>query len=141
MLACTKDCLSTVQTLVNSGASLSLRNKDGWNPFHIAAREGHAVIVSFLLESLPNSKHWDTTSKNGRTPLHTAALHGRADIVKILRDRLGWCVNVHIIMQCSAFYLRCTYTCEKYCRDVYASRASAVLPFTQSELSSHFITG
>jgi len=27
-----------VETLVQHGASLGLRNKDGWNPFHIACR-------------------------------------------------------------------------------------------------------
>ncbi len=87
MLACTKDCLCTVQTLVNYGASLLLRNKDGWNSFHIACREGHTAIVNFLLDSLPDREHWSTISKNGRTPLHTAALHGRADVVRILKNR------------------------------------------------------
>ena len=70
MLSCTKDCFDVVQTLVDNGASLSLKNKDGWNSFHIACREGHCNIVSFLLDSDPLC--WDTRSKNGRTPLHTA---------------------------------------------------------------------
>lgn len=87
MLACTKDSLGTVQTLVSYGASLLLRNKDGWNPFHIACREGHVDIVRFLLDTKLNSSHWDTVSKNGRTPLHTAALHGRLPVMRILRDR------------------------------------------------------
>ena len=87
MLACTKDSLGTVQMLVSYGASLVLRNKDGWNPFHIACREGHITVVSFLLSSHPGSKHWDTVSNNGRTPLHTASLHGRVYIMKLLKDR------------------------------------------------------
>ena len=70
MLACTKDSKETVELLVRSHASLSLRNKDGWTPFHIACREGHRAIVSFLLDSDPQC--WDTRSSNGRTPLHTA---------------------------------------------------------------------
>ena len=38
MLACTKQNLPVVEELVNGGASLSLVNKDGWTPFHIACR-------------------------------------------------------------------------------------------------------
>ena len=38
MLACTKENLAVVEALVDSGASLSLVNKDGWTPFHIACR-------------------------------------------------------------------------------------------------------
>ncbi len=38
MLACTKDDVETVRLLVENGASLSLRNKDGWTSFHIACR-------------------------------------------------------------------------------------------------------
>ena len=70
MLACTKDHLPTIQSLVEHGASLSLRNKDGWTPFHIACRGGSYEVVRFLLETDPRC--WDTKSKNGRTPLHTA---------------------------------------------------------------------
>ena len=38
MLACTKANLEVVEALVQNGASLSLVNKDGWTPFHIACR-------------------------------------------------------------------------------------------------------
>ena len=38
MLACTKESVAIVEALVSSGASLSLVNKDGWTPFHIACR-------------------------------------------------------------------------------------------------------
>ena len=38
MLACTKGNLAVVEELVKNGASLSLVNKDGWTPFHIACR-------------------------------------------------------------------------------------------------------
>lgn len=72
MLACTKDRLSIVQTLVSCGASLNLTNKDGWTPLHIACRQGNPDIVSCLLDTAPQC--WDTTSKNGRTPLHTAGM-------------------------------------------------------------------
>ena len=38
MLACTKDSKAVVDTLLHLGASLKVRNKDGWTPFHIACR-------------------------------------------------------------------------------------------------------
>ena len=38
MLACTKDSKEVVETLLRLDASLKLRNKDGWAPFHIACR-------------------------------------------------------------------------------------------------------
>ena len=70
MLACTKDNLPTVRTLVSSGASLNLRNKDGWTPLHVACRQGNVDIVRYLLDTEPQC--WETSSNNGRTPLHTA---------------------------------------------------------------------
>ena len=70
MLACTKDDQGMVKVLVRAGASLSLKNKDGWTPFHVACREGHPEIVDFLLDA--DDACWETVSKNGRTPLHSA---------------------------------------------------------------------
>ncbi len=69
MLACTKQNDVIVKLLIEHGASPSLRNKDGWNSFHLACREGNAYIVSYLLTVDPTL--WQSRSKNGRTPLHT----------------------------------------------------------------------
>ena len=38
MLACSKCNLQVIVSLIENGASLHLRNKDGWTPFHIASR-------------------------------------------------------------------------------------------------------
>ena len=46
MLACTKENKDIVNVLLQNQASLSLRNKDGWTPFHIACR--HELKFSFL---------------------------------------------------------------------------------------------
>ncbi len=70
MLACTKQDVITVKTLLGHGASLSLTNKDGWTPFHLACREGCKEIVHLLLETSPEC--WNSASNNGRTPLHSA---------------------------------------------------------------------
>jgi ankyrin repeat protein len=110
MLACTKDNREMVEILVGYGASLALKNKDGWNSFHIACREGHPNIVQFLLDT--DSVCWETVSKNGRTPLHSAgergerereifdifvllslhitALHGMLETLSILHTRYDW---------------------------------------------------
>ncbi|XP_070558988.1 ankyrin repeat domain-containing protein 16-like isoform X2 [Ptychodera flava] len=91
MLACTKSNLRVIQELVNHGADLRLRNKDGWNCFHIAAREGHTDILKYILDC--NNDIWDTVSKNGRTPLHTAALHGNLEAVKLFLQQCTYKVD------------------------------------------------
>uniref|UniRef100_A0A803V2M5 Ankyrin repeat domain 16 n=1 Tax=Ficedula albicollis TaxID=59894 RepID=A0A803V2M5_FICAL len=70
MMACTRKNLEVIKTLVEHGANPLLRNKDGWNCFHIASREGHPEVLQYLLDVSPNC--WDTESTTGRTPLHTA---------------------------------------------------------------------
>ena len=82
MLACTKENTEMVKVLVGYGASLSLRNKDGWTPFHIACREGHPDIVHFLLDT--ERSCWETVSKNGRTPLHTAGENGEVCTLELI---------------------------------------------------------
>ncbi|KAK3103797.1 hypothetical protein FSP39_021966 [Pinctada imbricata] len=84
MLACTKHDLDVIRILVEHGANLNLVNKDGWNPFHIACREGDIQVMKYLLSK--DTQSWDTVSKNGRTPLHTAALHGNTEAVSYLLD-------------------------------------------------------
>lgn len=70
MMACTRKNLEVIKTLVEHGANPLLRNKDGWNCFHIASREGHPEVLQYLLDVSPTC--WDTESTTGRTPLHTA---------------------------------------------------------------------
>ncbi|XP_006891941.1 PREDICTED: ankyrin repeat domain-containing protein 16 [Elephantulus edwardii] len=86
MMACTRKTLEVVQCLVEHGANPLLKNKDGWNSFHIASREGDPAILEYLLTVSPTV--WKTESKIKRTPLHTAAMHGRVEAVKVL---LTWC--------------------------------------------------
>ncbi|XP_032329849.1 ankyrin repeat domain-containing protein 16 isoform X1 [Camelus ferus] len=85
MMACTRRNLEVVQDLVEHGANPLLKNKDGWNSFHIASREGDPLILQYLLDVCPAA--WKTESKTGRTPLHTAAMHGCLEAVKVLLER------------------------------------------------------
>lgn len=70
MMACTRRNLGVIQELLRYSADPSLRNKDGWNSFHIACREGDPQVVQHLLDVAPDV--WLTESKTRRTPLHTA---------------------------------------------------------------------
>ncbi|XP_058718088.1 ankyrin repeat domain-containing protein 16-like [Poecile atricapillus] len=85
MMACTRKNLEVIKTLVEHRANPLLRNKDGWNCFHIASREGHPEVLRFLLDVFPNC--WDTESTTRRTPLHTAAMHGCSQVVELLLER------------------------------------------------------
>ncbi|KGL75877.1 Ankyrin repeat domain-containing protein 16, partial [Tinamus guttatus] len=85
MMACTKANLEVIELLVEHGANPLLKNKDGWNCFHIASREGHLPVLQYLLHVSPTC--WDTESTIKRTPLHTAAMHGRLDVVELLLAR------------------------------------------------------
>ncbi|XP_051007398.1 ankyrin repeat domain-containing protein 16 isoform X2 [Acomys russatus] len=85
MMACTRKNLEVIQDLVAHGANPLLKNKDGWNSFHIASREGDPVILRYLLTVCPDA--WKTESKIRRTPLHTAAMHGCFEVVQELLDR------------------------------------------------------
>ncbi|XP_044042961.1 ankyrin repeat domain-containing protein 16 isoform X2 [Siniperca chuatsi] len=88
MMACTRRNLSVIQELLRHGADPALRNKDGWNSFHIACREGDPLVIQHLLLVTPDV--WRTESKTRRTPLHTAAMHGCEETVRILLERCGY---------------------------------------------------
>uniref|UniRef100_A0A8B9V0M5 Ankyrin repeat domain-containing protein 16 n=1 Tax=Anas zonorhyncha TaxID=75864 RepID=A0A8B9V0M5_9AVES len=88
MMACTRQNLEVIKDLVEHGANPLLKNKDGWNCFHIASREGHGQVLSYLLAASPSC--WDTESTTRRTPLHTAAMHGCRDAVELLLERCGY---------------------------------------------------
>ncbi|XP_062338799.1 ankyrin repeat domain-containing protein 16 [Osmerus eperlanus] len=88
MMACTHQNLGIIQELLSHGADPTLKNKDGWNSFHIACREGDPIVIQHLL--LVSPEVWRTESKILRTPLHTAAMHGCEEVVGILLQRCGY---------------------------------------------------
>ncbi|KAM8972140.1 ankyrin repeat domain-containing protein 16 [Pelodytes ibericus] len=88
MMACTRKKLNVIQDLIEHGANPMLKNKDGWNCFHIASREGDLSIICYLLDVWPGI--WDTESKIKRTPLHTAAMHGCFEVMDVLLERCNY---------------------------------------------------
>ena len=55
MLACTKDNVAVIRELLESGADVLLKNKDGWTPFHIACRS--VLDTMFTTTSLIDHQH------------------------------------------------------------------------------------
>ncbi|CAL5348135.1 unnamed protein product [Camellia sinensis] len=62
----------------------SIAAKNGYDPFHIAAKQGHLEVLKELLHSFPNLVM--TTDPSNSTALHTAAAQGHIDIVNLLLE-------------------------------------------------------
>lgn len=75
--------------LINGGADVNSKQKDGYIPLHLASSRGFSGVVSLLLQrgAAINEKGLD-----GKTPLHRASFNGYQDICKILVGS-GACVN------------------------------------------------
>ena len=56
MLACTKNNVAVIKELLESGADVLLKNKDGWTPFHIACRSVPDTMFTLSL-LLIDKKH------------------------------------------------------------------------------------
>ena len=73
--------LDEVMELVEKGADVNAKDKDGWTPLHYAASNGYLDVVKFLVE---NGADVDAEDKDSQTPLHVAAFFGHLDVVKFL---------------------------------------------------------
>jgi hypothetical protein len=70
--------------LVNAGADLSSKTKNGNSVFHGAAYSNNSEILNFLV-GFPKIKYLlDKKNKEGKTPLQIAALNGKAGAFKRL---------------------------------------------------------
>ena len=74
--------LDVVEALIGSGASPSKTMWDGASPLFLAAQNGHARVLVYLLDqpSLP----LDTQRRDGASPLWIAAQMGHEDCVRLL---------------------------------------------------------
>ncbi|KAE8686717.1 hypothetical protein F3Y22_tig00111029pilonHSYRG00018 [Hibiscus syriacus] len=63
-------------------ASITARN--GYDPFHVAAKQGHVEVLKELLGTFPNSVM--TTDLSCTTALHTAAAQGHIEVVNLLLE-------------------------------------------------------
>ena len=53
----------------------------GWTALHLAAREGHLVVVKLLLDSGASAR---SRNDHGRVPLWYAAAEGRQEVLALL---------------------------------------------------------
>lgn len=62
----------------------SIKARSGYDPFHIAARQGYIEVLKELISVYPNLAM--TTDPSNTTALHTAATQGNIDVVNLLLE-------------------------------------------------------
>ena len=77
--------VSVLKLLHEQGASLTLADKDGNTPLHLAAMEGFPGVVSYLL---PHYEDEEIQNSEGASVLHLASDYGRVKVVESLLP--GW---------------------------------------------------
>lgn len=87
LLACTRGYYADAQHLVQIGADIAARDKQGLSALHFAAAHGHLDLVSFLWSK---GAELDWESPDGRSPLHLAALKGHSSVVHFLLSKQAW---------------------------------------------------
>ena len=88
--------IAAVSALIDGGADVNEKDKDGWTPLHIAADKGQTEIALALIKARADVNAKD---EDGWTPLHSAAFLGQTEIALALikagadihgTDRDGW---------------------------------------------------
>ncbi len=74
-----------LQLLLDKGANIETKDKDGWTPLLSATVNGHEAVVQLLLDKGANIEAKD---KDGWTPLLLAAENGYEAVVQQLRSHL-----------------------------------------------------
>ena len=72
MCASFKGLTDSISLLVEYGAKVELKNKDGWTAFHLCCAEGHDQTAKWFLDHFDCV--WDTQSNNGTSPLHSGVI-------------------------------------------------------------------
>ncbi|KAL7917950.1 ankyrin repeat-containing domain protein [Trichoderma austrokoningii] len=79
--ACSNGNEQIAQTLISSGADISLATWSGQTPLHLAARNGHLKLVRILLKS---GSEVNSVDFRKATPLHSAAEAKQTEIAELL---------------------------------------------------------
>ena len=76
--------ISLARQLLESGADINHRDKEGYSPLHMAVYKGHSHFIDFLLD---NHAIIDILDQHCRPPLMLACWRGHMDIVQMLIAR------------------------------------------------------
>ena len=68
--------------MIKHGADVDSRDKWGYSPLHLAARDGHKEIGSLLIHS---GADIEAKTNGGESPLDVAVRKGRKDVTALLR--------------------------------------------------------
>ena len=83
-LASERGHVTTARMLIERGADLSAKNKDGETPLHLASQAGQVEVACMLIE-----RGADPSARNndGETPLHLASRSRQVEIARMLIER------------------------------------------------------
>jgi hypothetical protein len=73
--------LDICRLLIDKGADIEAKDREGWTPLHWAAQRGHIEVVRLLCD---HGADIEACGKNGNRPLHWAATCGHISTVKEL---------------------------------------------------------
>merc|ERR1712038_1131234 len=82
MFASFNNRTEVVRFLVQEGANIELKRKDGGHAAYAAAEQGNLKILNFLVQNAPDVV--DMKGFQGRTPLGGAVIDGHLNVVKYL---------------------------------------------------------
>ncbi|KAL2136887.1 hypothetical protein VTI74DRAFT_613 [Chaetomium olivicolor] len=106
--ACITGNLSLLTVLLRHNADLRIPDSEGMQPLHYAARKGHALILTALLQYPPFPLDINTpTTTQGLTPLMLAAESGHDFLLHLLLHTHGASVDHTNAAGCDALYLAC----------------------------------
>lgn len=71
-------------TLIKAGAGVLAKGGNGWEPLHLAARNGLTTFMGYVLEN--QEINWQT---EGEKIIYGAAITGKLEILKLVFKKLG----------------------------------------------------
>lgn len=79
-------CVEIVMELIKfyEAATVAVKARNGYDPFHLAVKQGDVEILKILLEAIPDIPM--TVDLSNTTALHTAATQGHIEVVDLLLE-------------------------------------------------------